>query len=313
MTTFNSLEDSPLFRLQSKSQLARLLGISVPDLRSLARVADGYREWDMAKPDGGKRRIEHPNSKLKTVQKKIANLLGSIEPPPYLFCPVRGRSAFDNATLHKMARSVATIDIRSFFQSSAETRVIWFFRQYMGCSPDITYLLTKLTCHRGHLPTGAPSSPILAHYAYRDLWDEIDRLCRVEGLKLTIWIDDLTISGDIVKRSFLWSVKQTIARYRLKYHPERRTISGSARVTGVMLHSDKSLGLPHKLHRKVHSIETELRDAEVRGDRRALERLGQTLAGLRSHEVQMALAAERSGFRARRVPLPTPKRPNAQG
>lgn len=297
---FVALEDSPIFRLQSKQKMAHLLGVKLSDLRQIARSPE-YDEWNEQKSDGGVRRIQHPLPRLKAVQKKIARLLSSIDPPEYLFCPVRGRSPFDNAVRHGGAKCIATIDIRSFFSTVAEARVVWFFKSYMGCSPDVAYLLTKLVTFNGHLPTGSPSSPIVSHFAYRDLWDEVQSLCQSRALKLSIWIDDLSISGEAISGETIWTIKQAIARFGLRYHPERRTDFRPSRITGVILHPDGSLALPHRHYKKVHAIKSEVDAATARADIRTISKLRGQLDGMLGQELQLQRIASATHRPARNV------------
>jgi hypothetical protein len=232
------------------------------------------------------------------VQKRIASLLMQIEPPSYLYCPVRGRSQFQNATVHSGARAVVTLDIRSFFASTNESRAIWFFRTYLGCSIDIAVILTKLVCFEGHLPTGAPTSPILAHYIYRDMWDAIDQACRQANVKLSVWIDDITMSGARVPGELIWQVKRELSRYALRYHKPRTTLSKPARVTGVILQPNGSISLPHRHHHKVHSLKSEAEQAEFRADARTLIRVQEKLVGLKGQEVQLRVTAAAIGVTA---------------
>lgn len=299
--SFVALEDSPLFRLQSRKRLALLLGTTESAINRLLRDEPQYKERDIAKPDGGLRRIEDPARQLKQVQSRLAHLLGNVVPPDYLFCPVKGRSPFDNAVRHYGQRVVITIDIRSFFPSVKESRVVWFFTKFMGCSPDVAYLLTKLVTYRGHLPTGSPTSPIIGHFAYRDLWDELNRKATLLGIKMSMWIDDITFSGAAVPETFLWEVKQALARNKLRYHKERRSISQPARITGVILRPDSSIALPHKHHRKVHVLEGGVREADSRADRRMSHKLQTRLEGMRGQEIQLVRAAARTASLPRNV------------
>jgi hypothetical protein len=233
-------------------RLAQLLGVSPNALKDELRSGLKYREWDEEKASGGFRHIEDPNPKLKGMQEKLARLLMQIEPPEYLMCPAKGRSTFDNALVHAGSRVVRNIDIRSYFPSTPEKRVMWFFRAYLQCSRDVAYQLTKLSCLNGHLPTGSPLSPILSHFAFRSMWDELASLCRENGIKFTVWIDDITLSGSNVPGALLWQIKKIIAKNELRYHKQCQYFDSSARITGLIARSDKSICLPHRHFLKLY-------------------------------------------------------------
>jgi hypothetical protein len=263
-------------------------------MKRIIAAKDNYREWDEPKVGGGTRHIESPSPALKLIQGKLANMLGSITPPAYLYCPVRGRSAFDNACVHRGSRVIRNIDIQRFFPSTTESRVFWFFSKYMGCSKDVSYQLSKIACFQQHLPTGSPLSPILAHFAYRDMWDEIDRLCRLEDVRFTVWIDDLTLSGDSVGDQLIWAIKRLICKYALRYHKERKSIAHPARVTGVILGPKARMTLPHRHHLRLYQTEVTLDGIPVHF-RGAREKLEGRLRGLQGHSKQLERARSRSG------------------
>src|ERR1700694_982276 len=123
------LNQSPLFRLRSRTKLGKLLGVSAQELRHLSKHSKTlYREKDRPKRHGdGLRHIEDPKRGLKIVQATLAKLLSRIEPPNYLFCPVKGRDYIKNAAQHCGNRVVRCLDIRKFFPSTSARRVFWFF------------------------------------------------------------------------------------------------------------------------------------------------------------------------------------------
>jgi hypothetical protein len=177
-----SLNSSPLYRLRSRSKLANILNITNAELRQLCRGDSLYHEFDLPKKSGGLRHVENPGRPLKIVQARLARLLSRIAPPHYLYCPVKGRCYVRNAAQHAANRVVRSLDIKKFFPSTSLKRVFWFFHKVLLCERDVAGLLTQLTTYQGHLPTGGPSSPILAFFAYLDMWERIFAICRSRGL-----------------------------------------------------------------------------------------------------------------------------------
>ena len=77
----HSLTQSSFYRLRSPHKLAALLKITHNELLRLTAAGDAlYREFDIPKKNGEKRRVENPRRDLKTVQARIARLLGRITP-----------------------------------------------------------------------------------------------------------------------------------------------------------------------------------------------------------------------------------------
>lgn len=285
------LDQSPFYRLTQKSRLAKLLRLSSAELRQLTKAAPTlYSEWDTPKRNGGFRHIENPHRDLKRTQARIARLLGRITPPDFLFCPVKGRSYTDNAAYHRAQRVVYCLDIQSYFASSGIEGVKHFFGSVMGCSPDITWILTQLSTFNGHLPTGSPLSPILAFFAHWRMWHAVHQISSENQLRLSVYIDDVTLSGDRISGDAVWRVKQIIHSSGLRYHKEKRYIDHAAEVTGVII-VDGRLVAPHRAHRKRNTARKALAVATSYGDERLVEQAVGHLSGLEGHFRQIQSAS----------------------
>lgn len=251
------LDQSPLYKLGSRGKLCRLLGLTPAALRAVCKGDALYREFDIPKKSGGVRHVENPDRPLKLVQACLARRLAAITPPDYLYCPVKGRCYVSNAARHVGNRVVRCLDIKSFFPNTPSRRVFWFYRSVLGCSSDLAGLLTKLSTYRGHLPTGSPLSPILAFFAYHDVWGRIATLCAAKGHTLTIYVDDLTVSGVRVSDADLWLVKRELHRARLHYHKEKVFRDRPAEVTGVIV-GHEQVAPPNRQRLKLHTIRRDI-------------------------------------------------------
>jgi hypothetical protein len=283
------LDQSPLFRLRSRSRLCRLLSIDGRMLRHLSKHAEGlYREKDVPKRDSQKlRHIEDPHRGLKIVQTRLSKLLSRITPPDYLFCPVKGRDYIRNAAQHRGNRVVRCLDIRKFFPSTSARRVFWFFHQVMECDRDIAATLSRLACYKEHLPTGSPLSPILAYFAHVDVWTAIAAICKSNGYTLTVYIDDVTISGASVSAKVIWDVKKEIHRAGHRYHKEKLFVDGPAEITGVIVIGNE-LVPPNRQQKKIRESRKALKE---RLNPRAARNLQNKLIGLKGQIKQIRTEA----------------------
>ena len=252
---FYGKQDSPFYKLKTKKKLAKLLRISVEKLKFLAASEKLYFEFPKKKSDGGSRLISAPRDDLKKVQKRIADLLQRIAPPDYLFAPVSGRSYVDNAAHHLGADSVVVLDIEDFFPNCTANKVIWFFLKQMECSPDVAAILRGIVTRRDSLPQGSPCSPILAYLCYLEMWEEIKHLVNENGCRLSIYADNLTVSGDVVPEKLIWDIKKTLQKHGHKHKPnkEQRRFKKPVKITGVTLNGDKLLA-PNRQHQKLHEV-----------------------------------------------------------
>jgi retron-type reverse transcriptase len=247
------LNQSPFFKLSTKRKLAKLLGISLLELKTFRRCDRLYSERDIPKKNGGTRRIENPRRHLKVVQARIARLLSRITPPDYLFCPVKGRSYVTNAARHLGHRVVRTLDVKKYFPSTSRNRVYRFFNTVMRCNSDVAEILTGISTYKGHLPTGSPLSPIMAFYAHYDIWQEVYRLVTNGAAINSLYIDDLTISGERVSDSLIWDIKKAIYRSGLRYHKEKTFRDRPAEITGVIVRDGRLLPPNRQLLKKFRS------------------------------------------------------------
>ena len=255
-----TLRDSPFFRLRSKDKLARILQVSPAKLKKLAQLENGYIQFQKTKKKGGSRDISAPIPPLKSVQSRIADLLGRLATPDYLFAPVAGRSYVDNAARHIGARTMRLLDIENFFPSCTIKKVIWFFRSRMECSPDVAVILARIDTHNDVLPQGSPCSPILAYFAYADMWEEINVLASNAGCKLSVYADDLTISGESVPEAMIWDIKKALYQHGHRYavHKERARRDRAAEITGVILSRD-GVTAPNRQRQKIHTVRENLK------------------------------------------------------
>lgn len=252
-----AINDCPFYRLGRKDKLAELLNInSTQKLISLAKKADElYFEYDKYDPKRGKsRHIEEPKRKLKYIHWRIQDLLGRIILPEFIYSPGRGKSYIDNARVHINSPILKKIDIKKYYPSTTSNRVSWFFHNRMECTQDVAKILTNLSTFKGHLPTGSPSSPILAYYAHADMWETLGKLATENNCLLTVWVDDITISGTHIPSAMIWEMKKAIARNGLQYHKEEFYSGNKPReVTGAILVNGQ-LKAPHRHHLKLHHL-----------------------------------------------------------
>lgn len=281
------IDQSPLYKLRSRRRLSEILGVSLVELRRLSKDADAlYKEFDVPKKNGDARRVENPAHDLKRLQTRLARLLGRIIPPDYLFCPVRGRCYVTNARQHRGQRVVRCLDVRKYFPSTSSRRVFWFFLAVMKCGRDIAAMLTRLATYNGHLPTGSPLSPIMAFFAHFDVWEAINEICLRHQYKLTVYIDDVTVSGASVSAEVMWSIRRAIHRSGLRYHKEKVFVDRPAEITGVIVRGDQLLP-PNRQLLKARIARRALRESS---DDEASQKLRDRLTGLHGQITQIRSA-----------------------
>ena len=183
--------------IQKLDHLAHRLGWTLPELETMARNCHRqYRYWPKEKPNGKVRKIYEPKGELKLLQGLInRHLLQPLALPDSLHGSRKGRSIKTNMAPHVGQEVVLTLDIKNYFPSISHQRVYEMFDR-LGCSPAVNHLLTRLTTHKAHVPQGTPTASSIANLVTA-IWIEprLRALCEKEGFNLTIYVDDISISG----------------------------------------------------------------------------------------------------------------------
>lgn len=280
------LDQCALYRCPSRKRLFKLLRTSSTRYAELRDATNLYRTTPKPKKNGGIRTIHAPRWDLKHIQKRISELLMRVETPDYLMSPVRGRSNIDNAARHRHAASHRSLDVADYYPQCSANKVAEFFAKGLGCPPDVTAILVWLATKDGALPQGSPCSPILAYWAYRDMWDEIDRIARNAGYNLTVYVDDISVSCTVVRGATIWAIKQALRKHghRTKDEKEESRLNTPVTRTGVVIR-EGSLLLPNKQHYKRHQSRTALQGLPDGAERARLEA---SIAGHDENERQIA-------------------------
>jgi hypothetical protein len=276
------LDQSPFFKLRSKKRLAELLHISQPKLRRLCRhKSEFYNVFYSKKLE---RVIEKPTYILKTVQKRINKLLSRIEVLDCVYSPSKGESTISNAIAHKDGKNLYKVDVKKYFQSVKKRKVYWFFHKIMSCSEDVSGILAELLTYDEHLPTGAPTSPIMSYFANLDMWKDINSLASASGHVVTAWIDDVSISGESVPRYLVWQIKQRVHKNGLAYHKEKfYSKSRPKKITGIIIRKN-NFAVPLGKHKKLKNLEDSL---EGIIDPQKREKLEAQILGLKLYIAQV--------------------------
>lgn len=251
------LHQSALYKVSSKKRLAKILQTDIKTLKNFTDTTIFYLEWTKKGKEGKDRNIEEPRHRLKQIQKRISNLLHRVEKPDYLFSPNQGKSYIGNALAHAHSIEVRTLDIKSYYQSTNFKKVYRFFLKEMQCQPDIAYLLTIITTFKNHLPTGGPASDLLAYYAHIEMWENIYNLVSQAGCLMTVYMDDLTVSGKKIPKGLMWEIKKEIYKHELKYHKEKHYNNKPSEISGVII-SNNTAETPNRRLLKIYQLKQKL-------------------------------------------------------
>lgn len=251
------IEHSGLYKLRSKRVLSELLGVSIDEIERLRTDPDSYNEFEDKTNPEKPRKIQKPRTRLDFVQSRIASLICRIQLPHYLESGRKGHSHVTNAEAHISQQGnnqrILTTDIRHFFPSTTWDMVQRFFRDDLKCSQVISNILSDLCTCRKFVPTGSRISMPIAYWANNVMFSELERLSQKHNITMSIYVDDLTFSGENINKLFLSCVRKIITRHGHEPHPNKTRLYDKSEVkviTGVAI-SNNSLQATNAQHFKI--------------------------------------------------------------
>lgn len=249
------------------------------DLADLARVPRAelnrqrwYKETCVVRRtveiNGKQRDLIYPNGPLRTTHERYKYQLNKIKQPEYLMSPRKGKSQRDNAAVHLDQTTYLTLDIRQFYPSTTKDMVRNWCVDTLGMYEDVARLFADISTVNGVVFLGSPLTPVLLTLVHRQIFDEIYEYCQLNGLAMSLWVDDLTISGPMITGEAIRFIREAISRRGLQSH-KINILTGNKVifVTGVGI-VGSHLVAPRKMHKKIRDKWKEYHGAETFNDAR---------------------------------------------
>ena len=179
-----------------KAALLAYLGLSAAELKKIwysrGRM---YQHFSIAKGPNKVRMISAPDERLKFLQRKLTNKLTELYRPRN---PVHGfvaeRSVKTNAQAHLHRRFVVNIDLKDFFPTITQKRVDGMLLS-LGIDDRVVEIIAQICCNNGHLPQGAPSSPVLSNMICFRLDKMLMGIAKEARCIYTRYADDISFSS----------------------------------------------------------------------------------------------------------------------
>ena len=243
------IHQSPFFKLSSHRRLAELLEVDESELAKLLSD-DNYRVWT---EEG--RQIEAPIHKLKRVHSVLKRLLARIQTPEWLISGQRFKSYIDNAKLHSQSDFLLNVDITGFYRHTTVERVYQCFLHAFQMAPDVAFTLSRLVTWNGIIPTGSPASQLLAYWANAPTFHRIADLASQAGLIFSVYVDDLSFSGqERIQPDLPSKINFELGKVGLALKKTKTRFFGMGDfkiVTGVGISRDKRLVVPNEKRQKI--------------------------------------------------------------
>lgn len=243
-----------LYGISTLSELAEILDFPIRSL--IEAIKKGYRSY-YVQGKTKKRLIEEPNVILKLLLKDLKEILfEKFDRPEYNKCWTGGNN-YLNAQAHAGQHAFVTTDISSFFTNSKACYVRKFFKEKLNISGEALNMLVQMCTYRGHIPTGAPTSSILAFLSHKDLFDEIAEYMEERNIMFTLYVDDITLSA---KHGITWDeikfIKSVLKKHKLEIKKEKTKFYSYKRamITGFYLSQGGKISVPDSVGHKIVSL-----------------------------------------------------------
>jgi len=158
-----------------------------------------YDVFDIPKrgKGGGKRGIQNPKPRLKSVQRIIlSKVLEHVPVGDHIGAYIPGRSCMDTATQHLKRSVIVSLDIKDFFPS-VKRAMVRNFLKYLGYNHLTASMLSDIMSYQDFVPQGAPTSGLIANLVADHRFDHriIDGLKKIDPAWLyTRYSDDIDVS-----------------------------------------------------------------------------------------------------------------------
>lgn len=256
------------------SSLEQDLGISAKTLYAVSNnLGRHYHNAQLPKKGGGYRNLSVPDEVLKTIQKRIADVLLIHMPVSRYAKAYRfGSSTLRNAKHHVGKQVVLKLDILHFYDSIRYSTVKdKVFPEEIYAEP-LRILLTMLCYHKDALPQGAPSSPAITNIILYEFDELVSQWCRERGIAYTRYCDDMTFSGDFDSAEVIRFVRSELKKMGFLLNEQKTRIqrpSQQQTVTGIVV--NEKLSIPADYRRKLRQ---ELYYCRKFGIREHLQKIG---------------------------------------
>lgn len=254
---------SPFSQNPTQRDLALLLRESRDDLRRLVRYKEQFIVRRTLEIRGKMRALAYPEGRLRAAHERLKYHFNKVRQPNYLFSPRPRLSQRDNASVHIDQQQYLTLDLKQFYPSTSADMVLNFFVNELGMYEDVARLLIKLCTIDDRVSLGSPFTPVLCTFVHRRMFNSISDVCCRKGLRYSVWVDDLTISGTFVPGEVVSEIREIVRSHGLKSHKILyRNGSRPVFITGIGIVGTRLMA-PNALHLRIKHLWNDLHNAET--------------------------------------------------
>lgn len=240
----------------------------------LNNIDKHYTEFSIPKKYSNElRTINAPDSELKKIQKQIKRLIeNQLLSKKYYFnissqAYQKNKSIFTNAQIHRNKKYILHFDIENFFDNITFRRINGFFQKNkrFKLPYNISTILTRLCCCKGHLVQGSPISPIISNLIGDGLDYKLRKLSNKYHFIYTRYADDMIFSTNDSKiinnklQEFIKALQDIIKREGFSLNQRKYTLmEPNVRHYVTGLTNNKKVATPIEFYKSTRAMANHL-------------------------------------------------------
>jgi RNA-directed DNA polymerase len=159
------------------------------------------------------------------------------------------------------------LDVHKFYPSTSGEHIFRWAYHAAGLQSNVAGLLKHLVATDDRMPFGSPVSPILISLVHRPMFDQVFAASARCGVLMSLWVDNLVLSGPSVPGVLLREICDIIRRSGFQTHDIRfQEASRPVTITSVPI-DDGRVVAPHSVYQRFKDGYVALRSASMASDR----------------------------------------------
>ena len=143
----------------------------------------------------------------------------------------------------------------NFYPSCKRDYVYRMFRYTFRMPSDLAIILTTLVTYNGGIPTGAPTSQMIAYWAYRDTFIRMNEIALEYNTKFSLYVDDMVFSSkSTISKRMILEIKKELQKCGMNLKDNKTRKYGGKDyklITGVVYDKNGVLKIPNRLREDI--------------------------------------------------------------
>lgn len=227
--------------------------------------------------------VDAVDPRLKEIQTRILSLLNNLSLSSNAHGWIKKRSIKTNAIPHCGNPAKLCLDLKDCYPNVPSMRIRRLFEEELGCSPQVSSVLTRLTTYDFCLSQGFSTSGALLNLVFRPIDALLKSYANQYSLQYSRYGDDLTFSGIFIPEFFKRNIKRIITQHNFVLNDKKEEFTqgnSSPLVTGINT-SGPTPKVPREFKRRLRAAEHELSVKEM--DARERENLQNSIKGRKNY------------------------------